>query len=237
MPQSFSRYWTVPSPMPCAGRVRGQRWRAPGRTAARRSRPSAPARRRSRPPRSSPPATRRPPSAGRTTTLIGRLYFRANSKSRWSCAGTAITAPVPYSTSTKLATQIGTGLVGERIDRLAAGVEAFLLDLAGHARRAVLRLEPRPARSANCIAARLAAPLLHQRMLGGEQQEGGAVDRVDPRREDLDARRRPLAGFAERKRDPRALGPADPVPLHRQNLLGPVVQALGRLQQLVGVAA
>ena len=35
--------------------------------------------------------------------------MRANSKSRWSWAGTAITAPVPYSASTKLATQMGTG--------------------------------------------------------------------------------------------------------------------------------
>ena len=42
------------------------------------------------------------------TTLIGNPYLLANSKSRWSCAGTAITAPVPYSTSTKFATQIGT---------------------------------------------------------------------------------------------------------------------------------
>ena len=48
------------------------------------------------------------PSAGRTTTRIGSAYLRANSKSRSSCAGTAITAPVPYSPSTKLATQTGT---------------------------------------------------------------------------------------------------------------------------------
>ena len=47
-------------------------------------------------------------SAGLTTTRIGSSYLRANSKSRSSCAGTAITAPVPYSPSTKLATQIGT---------------------------------------------------------------------------------------------------------------------------------
>ena len=47
-------------------------------------------------------------STGRTTTRIGSAYFRANSKSRSSCAGTAITAPVPYSPSTKLATQTGT---------------------------------------------------------------------------------------------------------------------------------
>ena len=47
------------------------------------------------------------PSGGFTTTAIGSPYFFANSKSRWSCAGTAITAPVPYSISTKFAAQIG----------------------------------------------------------------------------------------------------------------------------------
>ncbi len=48
------------------------------------------------------------PPSGWITTSMGSEYFRANSKSRWSCAGTAITAPVPYSPSTKLATQSGT---------------------------------------------------------------------------------------------------------------------------------
>src|SRR5579871_2895770 len=31
------------------------------------------------------------PDSGPMTTLIGSLYFFANSKSRWSCAGTAMT--------------------------------------------------------------------------------------------------------------------------------------------------
>ncbi len=42
------------------------------------------------------------------TVRTGSPYFRANSKSRWSWAGTLITAPVPYSASTKLAIQTGT---------------------------------------------------------------------------------------------------------------------------------
>src|SRR5882724_1261454 len=46
-------------------------------------------------------------SSAATTVRIGRLYFLQNSKSRSSCAGTAITAPVPYSSSTKFPTQIG----------------------------------------------------------------------------------------------------------------------------------
>ncbi len=47
-------------------------------------------------------------SSGWTTQRIGRPYFLANSKSRWSCAGTLITAPVPYPASTKFATHTGT---------------------------------------------------------------------------------------------------------------------------------
>ena len=46
-------------------------------------------------------------SGGWITTRMGRPYFRANSKSRVSCAGTDMMAPVPYPVSTKLPTQIG----------------------------------------------------------------------------------------------------------------------------------
>ncbi len=42
-------------------------------------------------------------STGATTGMIGRSYFLAKSKSRWSCAGQPKIAPVPYSISTKLA--------------------------------------------------------------------------------------------------------------------------------------
>ena len=42
------------------------------------------------------------------TTRMGKPYFFANSKSRWSWAGTDMIAPVPYSISTKLPTQTGT---------------------------------------------------------------------------------------------------------------------------------
>ena len=38
--------------------------------------------------------------AGSTTRTIGSPNFRANSKSRSSCPGTAMMAPVPYSIST-----------------------------------------------------------------------------------------------------------------------------------------
>jgi len=44
---------------------------------------------------------------GWITTRMGSPYFLAKSKSRWSWAGTAMMAPVPYSMRTKLATQMG----------------------------------------------------------------------------------------------------------------------------------
>ena len=40
------------------------------------------------------------PSSGCTTTRTSMPCSRANSKSRWSCAGTAMIAPVPYPIST-----------------------------------------------------------------------------------------------------------------------------------------
>ena len=91
-------------------------------------------------------------------------------------------------------------------------------------------------------------PVLHclnERMLGREHQEVRAEDRVDARREDLNGIRWAGASPGSRVRDreirlsaelhPRALRPPDPVPLHRQNLLGPVLETLRRFEQLVGV--
>ena len=96
-------------------------------------------------------------------------------------------APVPYSASTKLATQIGTGSPVNGLIAVPPGVEAFLLDLAGHAaRRGPARGTPRPARGTPPDPATLGREPLDQRMLGREQHEGRAVDRVDARREDLD---------------------------------------------------
>src|SRR5437667_12130920 len=58
-------------------------------------------------PTSNPEGAASVESRGATTVRMGRSYFLQNSKSRSSCAGTAITAPVPYSSSTKFPTQIG----------------------------------------------------------------------------------------------------------------------------------
>jgi hypothetical protein len=64
-----------------------------------------------------------------------------------------------------------------------------------------------------------------------EDDEVRAVDRVDPCREDFDV----AATSFERKADARAFGPADPVALHGQDLLGPLAEFLHSVQQLVAV--
>ena len=75
-------------------------------------------------------------------------------------------------------------------------------------------------------------------MLGGEQYERRAVDRVDAGGEDFNA---PGAGLStlgfgrDRKLDTGPLRPSDPVPLHRQDLVGPTRQTCGGVQKLVGV--
>ena len=48
-----------------------------------------------------------PSSRATKVSMTGRSYLRAKSRSRWSCAGQPKMAPVPYSISTKFATQTG----------------------------------------------------------------------------------------------------------------------------------
>ncbi len=95
-------------------------------------------------------------------------------------------APVPYSASTKFAIQIGNGLAGERVDGRAAGVEAFLVDVAGEPGVAVeCAKRPDPFAERLRIGA-FRRESFNERMLGRQQHEGRAVDGVDARREDLD---------------------------------------------------
>jgi hypothetical protein len=112
--------------------------------------------------------------------------------------------------------------VRERVDGREAGVDALLLELAADPRRPILRaerlhllLQRRDRRRAGQRLARAGAR--------AEHDERGAVDGVDAGREDLDLRRR--IAF-ERKRDAGALGAPDPVPLHREHLLGPLVETV-----------
>src|SRR5207248_1701125 len=103
------------------------------------------------------------------------------------------------------------GLLRERVRRREAGVETLFLDLAADTRGAILRAEVLhlPAESGRIL--RAIRELHYQRMLGAEEDERRAVDRVDARREHLD-----VAAVAERKLDLRSFRPPDPVLLHRQ---------------------
>jgi len=71
-------------------------------------------------------------------------------------------------------------------------------------------------------------------MLRRQDDEGRAVDRIDARREDFDPAV-VAAGRHDRELDSRALRAADPVPLHDDDLLGPVGQRIEPGQQLVSV--
>ena len=77
----------------------------------------------------------------------------------------------------------------------------------------------------------LSGEAVYQRMLWRQQHERRAVDRVDARREDLDAD----VGGGHRERETGPFRAADPVPLHYDDLLGPFGQRLEAGQQLVGV--
>ena len=130
-------------------------------------------------------------------------------------------------------------LARERIAGAPPRVEAFLLDLAGGPRRAVQSPEAfQPRRERRRVGARR-RQAIGQRVLGSEQHGGGAVDRVDARREHLDGVRLAAAiGLAvdERKPHQRARGAADPVALHRQHLLRPLIELVRARQQRVRVA-
>ena len=78
-------------------------------------------------------------------------------------------------------------LAGERVQRRAAGVEAFFLDGAGAAGLPVERAELRDLLAKRRRVGALGGEAVDQRVLGRQQHEGGAEDGVDAGREDLDA--------------------------------------------------
>ena len=155
--------------------------------------------------------------SGWTTTRIGRSWARANSKSRWSWAGTPITAPVPYSISTYGATKTGIfspftgftawtpkGIPSRRVRLLAAGQ-------GGRPQGLEHRLD---------LGLRASGldELGDQRVLGREHEERDPPQRVGAGREDLDG----VAGLGDLERDARALRTPDPVALHRDHAFGPL---------------
>ncbi len=88
----------------------------------------------------------------------------------------------------------------ERVRRVAAGEDAFLLDLALEPRAAILRAQP-PDRLPLRGGVRLAGEeSVDHRVLGGEDHERGAPDRVDARGEDADRRCCPRPGSPPRRR-------------------------------------
>src|SRR6185503_19055898 len=99
-------------------------------------------------------------------------------------------------------------LAGERVHRLAAGVEPFLLYRSVAARLPIERTELRDAVAERGWIGTFGRELIHHRMLGREQDESRSEDRVDPRGEDLDV----AAGLTgDGELDAGALGAADPV--------------------------
>src|SRR4030095_11297340 len=126
------------------------------------------------------------------------------------------------------------GLTCERIDRRTSGWEPFLLELSDRTNASILRLESLQVLTKRRI--RRSAPGLSERVLRRQYDEVGTVDRVDPRSKHLDrVDARAAVLLRQRKLHSRSVRPADPVPLHRQNLLGPLGQVLDPLEQLIGV--
>jgi len=120
----------------------------------------------------------------------------------------------------------------------------LLLDLARQPRRSVLGAEALHVLAERLRRHRLGRDPFDPLVLGREQHEGGAVDRVDAGREHLDIRRVGRARFRGRRADagrqqgelhPGAFRPPDPVPLHRQDLLRPCLQPIRGVQQFLGV--
>ena len=78
--------------------------------------------------------------------------------------------------------------------------------------------------------------LLGQRMLGRDADEAGAEQGVGTGRVDLQAFGHAVRGFTVKPElEAQPLGAADPVLLHQANLVGPAVQGLQALDQVVGV--
>ena len=142
-------------------------------------------------------------------------------------------APVPYSASTKFATQIGTALAGERIDRRSPSVEALFLDGAGQASFAIEVAERLHLGAERGRVGAFAREPLDPGVLGREQDERRAVDGVDARRENLHR----VGGAGDGELHSRAFRAADPVPLHDRDLVGPLGQGREIGEQFLGISS
>ena len=120
-------------------------------------------------------------------------------------------------------------LAVDRVDGVAAGEDAVLLLRLALDRRARGRVAHVVGDGGLVLRAR--RQLRDQRVLRCQREERRAEERVRPRREDGQL----LAAPVDAERDARALRAADPVPLHRQHALGPGLERVHLVQQLVGV--
>ena len=144
-------------------------------------------------------------------------------------------APVPYSASTKLAIQIGTSsFVNGLIALRPVSKPSFSIAPVRRASRSSARNWPTRVAKRRRIG-RLGGEPIDHRMLGSEQDERRAVDRVDAGREDLDRVVSAGSPARNRKLDARAFRAADPVALHHDDFLRPLGQRVEPLQQLVRV--
>ena len=150
----------------------------------------------------------------------------ANSRSRSSCAGHGHDRAGAVVHQDVVGDPDREALAVDRVRRVMAGEDAGLLRLGG----AVLRAAR--AGVARVRLRLLARVRLDERMLGRDDEEGRAEQRVRARREDRDVE----VEVVDAEEDLGALGAADPVALDRLRPLRPL--AAGRqlvLEQLVGV--
>ena len=120
----------------------------------------------------------------------------------------------------------------ERMDRLDAGVEALLLGGVDDLLRGAVAFAFRDEFGERRI---LRGCGRGERMIGRERHEFGAEQGVVARGEDLElvfSRRR--GRRIEREADMQSLRAADPVALHDAHFLRPAVEAVERLQQILG---
>ena len=169
---------------------------------------------------------------GWMTTCMGRSYLRANSKSRWSWAGTAMTRAGAVAHEHEVGHVDGHVPARERVHAVRAGEHTLLFQVLGPALDAV-HVGHLAAEGADFVRFFVAGDeLFHHGVLGGQAHEGGPAQRVRPRGEHVDGQ----AGALDLEGQLRAHALADPVLLHGDDAFGPAaLKELQVVQQLIRV--
>ncbi len=170
------------------------------------------------------------PSAGAITGTIGSACLRANSKSRSSCAGTAMTAPGAVAHEDVVGDPDRDLLAGHRVrdraPRVDSGLVLVLRPVLLGARGVVAHVVEHLG-----LALRARHERRDQRVLGRQDEERRAEERVGARGEDGDR----LVQVALVEQHLGALGAADPVALHGEHALGPVLEQRHVVEQALRV--